>query len=272
MLCCLHYLWLKSLDRRSSVASTPKGFEKAFYRGYFKDFSHHGHISHRLCRNWKELTKQINQSVELQHHSKDGPPQEHQHNTAEKGNNSAHAIRSAKETKGSGDSDCQCEAREEENVTESEHSRVKEEETSQKEKDAAEKEQTGADFCVVGDHNEELLFFFIWKDSAQLVSDRVEMQWYDSETAMGWTSGLRGDLQRSLFLFCFLSRTKLFHHSQPHRHRRFRAVGGGPELGTGADLLSLSVGASSKTDPTESEVAVIHFDNLRRRRLFENEK
>jgi hypothetical protein len=56
-----------------------------------------------LCRNWKELSKQIDESIQLTNHANHGPSYHDQKDAAEKGYNASQSVAPWKESKRSRD-------------------------------------------------------------------------------------------------------------------------------------------------------------------------
>lgn len=92
-----------------------------------KHTPHHWNILQTRSSDWEELSKQIDQPIDLQYHANNRPSTQHQCNTSKECHDAPDAILAAEEPERSGSADGESEAREEEYVAEGEEGRVEEE-------------------------------------------------------------------------------------------------------------------------------------------------
>lgn len=74
---------------RPSIPSTRKTGKETFNRWLFEYIANDGCIFEGLCGNGKELTKQIDQPIELTHHANDGPSHHYQKDSTKETHNSS---------------------------------------------------------------------------------------------------------------------------------------------------------------------------------------
>jgi len=94
------------LDRRPSRISSPKVRKEIFHYLQFQNVSNDRCVLHGLRNDREELSKQVDQSVQLKNHPYHSPPHHHQSDSTKEANDASDAISSRKETKGSRWANC----------------------------------------------------------------------------------------------------------------------------------------------------------------------
>lgn len=126
---CLHWC--------PPILTAPEAFKESLDCRYTEYLSDDWCIFHGLCRNGKELPKEVDHSVRLRDHPKDGPAHQDQKYAPEKGDDPPHAVRSRKEAHGAGEANRHGQTSEKENVPQRQHGGIKKEDDPKEQKDAS---------------------------------------------------------------------------------------------------------------------------------------